>query len=78
MKTITYLTLCFLGVFALLQPAAAASIGYRLDGRSPLYIVPPQRALDLNAEVTLEAWIRADHMGQGLSLIHISGKKTFL
>ncbi len=35
---------------------------YRLDRRSARYEVPPQEALDLTDEVTLEAWVRADRM----------------
>jgi alpha-L-fucosidase 2 len=41
-----------------------AADGYRLEGPSPLYMVPPQRALDLGDEVTLEAWLRAERMGE--------------
>ncbi len=41
---------------------AAASEGMRLDGKSPIYEAPNQRALDLTDEVTLEAWVQADRM----------------
>ncbi|MCH5377741.1 MAG: glycoside hydrolase N-terminal domain-containing protein, partial [Planctomycetes bacterium] len=44
-------------------PAGAAE-GYRLDNRAALYEVPPQATLDLTDEVTLEAWVKADKMGQ--------------
>ncbi|MGA2254487.1 MAG: glycoside hydrolase N-terminal domain-containing protein, partial [Thermoguttaceae bacterium] len=54
------LCLCLLG-----YNETSAADGYRLRGQSPSYIVPPQRALDLSDEVTLEAWIRADRMDAG-------------
>ncbi|HRS12600.1 MAG TPA: glycoside hydrolase N-terminal domain-containing protein [Sedimentisphaerales bacterium] len=44
---------------------SAASEGMRLDGKSPIYEAPGQRALDLTDEVTLEAWVQADRMPQG-------------
>ncbi len=56
-------TLLLLCLFA--QNQTFAADGYRLSGRSPLYVVPPQRALDLSDEVTLEAWLRADPMDAG-------------
>jgi hypothetical protein len=34
----------------------------RLDGRSPVYEAPADKALDLVDEVTLEAWLQADPM----------------
>ncbi len=37
----------------------------RLEARSAVYEAPAQMALDLRGEVTLEAWVRADRMGQG-------------
>ena len=36
--------------------------GMRLDDNSPIYAVAAQKALDLTAEVTLEAWVKADTM----------------
>jgi alpha-L-fucosidase 2 len=44
-------------------PASAAE-GCRLDKSSPTYEVPAQNALDLADEVTLEAWVKADTMGE--------------
>lgn len=44
---------------------AAENFGYRLDNSARLYDAAPQRALDLTDEVTLEAWVKADKMGQG-------------
>ena len=41
---------------------ATAQDGFRLDDRSPLYEIEPQKALDLIDEVTLEAWVQADRM----------------
>ena len=45
-----------------LATRALAAEGYRLDARSTIYAVPPQKALDLTDEVTLEAWVQADPM----------------
>jgi len=36
-----------------------------ISADSPLYEVPPCKALDLAEEVTLEAWVQADKMGEG-------------
>jgi len=44
-------------------PASAAE-GYRLDKNSPTCEVLAQNALDLADEVTLEAWVKADTMGE--------------
>ena len=44
---------------------AAENNGYRLSASAPLYEIGPQRALNLADEVTLEAWVKADKMGQG-------------
>ncbi len=44
---------------------AADTSGWRLDKTAPLYEAPPQKALDLTDEVTLEAWVKADKMEQG-------------
>jgi len=43
---------------------AAAEDGYRLDPDSPIYQTGPSPLLDLHDEVTLEAWVKADPMGQ--------------
>ena len=42
----------------------ASAAGLRFDGGTSLYEVPPQKALDLTDEVTLEAWVQADRMGR--------------
>ncbi len=42
----------------------AADEGMRLDDNLPIYAVAAQKALDLTAEVTLEAWVKADAMSQ--------------
>jgi hypothetical protein len=44
-------------------PASAAE-GCRLDKSSVTYEVPAQNALDLSDKVTLEAWVKADTMGE--------------
>ena len=69
-STLTSRTLCTLAaaasIFLFLKPARAAGPeGYRLEARSAVYEAPAQAALDLRDEVTLEAWVRADRMGQG-------------
>ena len=60
-------TICILVlVIALAQSSAATAVppqGYRLDPQATVYEVPPQKALDLTDEVTLEAWVQADRMG---------------
>ncbi len=47
-----------------LAPLAVRGQGMRLDQRSPIYEVPHDKLLDLTDEVTLEAWVQADRMGQ--------------
>ncbi len=44
---------------------AGQAEGFRLDSRSRIYEAPPQKALDLTQQVTLEAWVQADRMSQG-------------
>lgn len=54
-------------VLSLTAPGGAAVAeagGFRLDRRSAIYEVPPQAAVDLTEEVTLEAWVKADPMGR--------------
>ncbi len=63
MKSSLLTTLCALALSLPMKVSAAD--GYRLSGNSPLYVVPPQPALDLSDEVTLEAWLRADAMDGG-------------
>jgi alpha-L-fucosidase 2 len=41
---------------------SAPDDGFRLGRNSALYEAPPQKALDLTDEVTLEAWVQADRM----------------
>ena len=63
-----------LGIMALLaaglvlagtaQCSAAGAEGMRLDDKSPIFDAGPDKALDLTDEVTLEAWIKADRMGE--------------
>ena len=62
---IVFLVLVVLSLTALSGAAAAEAGGFRLDGRSAVYEVPAQEALDLTDEVTLEAWVKADKMGRG-------------
>ncbi len=64
MKTITYLTLCFLGVFALLQPAAVYSAPKkveRLHGEAP----PPEERLSLWYRRPAVQWTEALPIGNG-------------
>ncbi len=69
MNTFHAWTVYTLGLlFALAQfptAAPAAPQGYRLDSQATVYEVPPQKALDLTDEVTLEAWVQADRMSHG-------------
>jgi alpha-L-fucosidase 2 len=64
MKTITYLTLCFLGIFALLQPAAVYSAPKkveRLHGEAP----PPEERLSLWYRRPAVQWTEALPIGNG-------------
>ncbi|MDY0357224.1 MAG: glycoside hydrolase N-terminal domain-containing protein [Sedimentisphaerales bacterium] len=54
-----------IGLMPIASIGVGASEGMRLDGKSAIYEAQGQRALDLTDEVTLEAWVRADRMGQG-------------
>jgi alpha-L-fucosidase 2 len=54
--------LVFLAAMPAFATRALAAEGYRLGARSTIYAVPPQKALDLTDEVTLEAWVQADPM----------------
>ncbi|MGA2496959.1 MAG: glycoside hydrolase N-terminal domain-containing protein, partial [Tepidisphaeraceae bacterium] len=51
-------------LLGLCMTAAARGEGMKLDQRSPIYEVPADKLLDLTDEVTLEAWVQADKMGQ--------------
>ena len=59
-------------VLAALISVAAHGEGMRLDDHSPVYEVPPQKALDLTDEVTLEAWILPDKMSGGRRILDTS------
>jgi alpha-L-fucosidase 2 len=65
MKATRLFRICFVTLVLAVPKQLPAAEGYRLGGQSPLYVVPPQAALDLRDEVTLEAWLRADHMDAG-------------
>lgn len=43
----------------------AQADGLTLNARAPIYEAGPDKALDLAEEVTVEAWVQADKMGQG-------------
>lgn len=66
MKHRTLSALLALASVALATPGAtAADEGFRIEGDASLYATPPDPALDLTDEVTLEAWVRAEPMGKG-------------
>jgi len=44
--------------------AAASDGGYPLNSATAIYEAAPDKALDLTDEVTLEAWVKADPMGE--------------
>ena len=48
--------------FCLQASLCLGAEGYRLDNRSTIYAVPAQRALNLETDFTLEAWVKADRM----------------
>ncbi|MBM4094336.1 MAG: hypothetical protein FJ276_33755, partial [Planctomycetes bacterium] len=56
----TTIAMCALAAFGC--ASAVGAEGYRLNSRAVLYEVPPQEALELTGELTLEAWVKADKM----------------
>ena len=54
---------------SLVAVSSAFGQGLRFDKTSPIYEVPPQKALDLTDEVTLEAWIQPDDLSGGCRIL---------
>lgn len=54
----------FLLLAALLAAQSPPAEGYRLDDESAVYVAESPKEFDLTEAVTLEAWVRADPMGE--------------
>src|SRR5512139_2088488 len=58
-----------LALIAMCASLLARGEGMKLDKNSLVYEAPPQKALDLTDEVTLEAWIMPEQMSGGCRIL---------